>query len=173
MDTSTRAGCAWWISPHKKPLCWTWRLPKVPDQQDYGSRTWALMSLLEDFIAVQAAAGTPVNAIALESPLLPMMGMGNLETTAQTLRLQISLASTVELTAKKHGIRCIEVATASAKLALVGYGRKPKDAPLDFNWKTEMKNAATRQGYAVGDDNQADAIGVGKVAFDHLWGLTV
>lgn len=174
LDTSTRAGAAWWPSLSVKPKCWTWRLPKVADLNDFGTRSWALMQHLEDFIAVQAAARAPVEAMAFEAPWIPMgLSAGkNFQTTGQTIRLQICLANTVEMTAKKYGIRCVEVATQSAKVALIGFGRRPKDDPK-FDWGRAMVSAATRAGYAVADDNQADAIAVGKVAAQHFWGIDV
>lgn len=137
---------------------------------DYGTRTWALMDLLEKFIEV-CGAERP-EGIAYESPFIPMGMAGGsssgFNTTAQTIRLQIALASTVETVATKFGIPCLEVATQSAKTALIGFGRKPKDDPK-WDWKKQMLLAATRQGYACADDHQADAIAVGKVAYSH-WG---
>src|SRR5262245_18087794 len=85
-------------------------------------------------------------------------------TTAQTLRLQISLASTIETLAKARGVRCFEVATQSAKVALLGIGRAPKDA-RNWDWKREMVIAAVRRGWPVGDDHQADACAVALVAY--------
>ncbi len=172
IDISTHTGWAYWRDTSKPPVCGTERLPKVHDQEDYGTRTWALMQWLDQFIEDY---GTP-DAIALESPFIPM-GMNNgksatFNTTAQTIRLQISLASTIELVAKSHMIRCLEVATQSAKVALIGFGHRPKDKPK-WDWKKEMLIAATRAGYRVANDHEADAIAVGNVAAEHLWGIEV
>jgi Holliday junction resolvasome RuvABC endonuclease subunit len=173
LDNSTHTGAAFWVAPDKRPVCWTWHL-RAADKFDIGTRTWQLMGLLDAFLDVQQAARTPVEAIAFEEPFLPFkMSSDTFQTQVSTLKLLISLGGTVETVAKKWGIRCVEVSTQQAKIALVGYGRKPKDAPPTFNWKKEMRNAATRQGYTVADDNQADAIAVGKVAFRHLCGIEV
>jgi Holliday junction resolvasome RuvABC endonuclease subunit len=170
LDNSSHTGCAFWVAPDKRPLCWTWHL-KAAGAFDIGTRTWELFGLLEAFLNLQQAAGTPVQAIAMEEPFLPFkMSSDTFQTQVSTLKLLISLAGIVETVAKKWGLRCVEVSTQQAKTELVGYGRKPKDAPKDFDWKLIMRNAATRQGYAVADDNQADAVAVGKVAYRHLWG---
>lgn len=173
LDNSTHTGAAFWVAPDKRPLCWTWHL-KAAGAFDIGARTWQLMCLIEAFLDVQRAAGTPVQAIAFEEPFLPFkMSSDNFQTQVSTLKLLISLGGIVETVAKKWSLRCIEVPTQQAKIEMVGYGRKPKDAPPDFDWKKIMRNAATRQGYAVADDNQADAVAVGKVAYRHLWGVDV
>lgn len=172
IDVSTHTGWAYWQDIAKPPVCGTEKLPKVHNPDDYGARTWPLMDWLETFLN---SAG--VDAIAYEAPFIPMgLNKGgatsNFNTTQHTIRLQISLASTIETVAKKRLVRCVEVATQSAKVALIGFGRKPKDQPK-FDWKREMLIAATRAGYRVSNDHEADAIAVGKVAAHHFWGRDV
>lgn len=168
LDNSTHVGGAHWVSPTERPKCWTWHLKPAPSH-DIGARAWEFMQLLDAFLLV-----SPVDAIAMETPFLPFqMSTDSFQTQVSTLKLLITLGGVVELVAKKHGIRCIEVSTQDAKTRLVGYGRKPKDAPETFNWKKIMRNAATRAGYAVADDNQADAVAVSLVAFEHLWGIEI
>ncbi len=172
LDNSTHTGAAFWVAPDKRPTCWTWHL-RAADKFDIGSRTWQLMSLLEDFLEIQRAAGTPIDALAFEEPFLPFkMSSDTFQTQVSTLKLLISLGGTVETVAKKWGLRCVEVATQQAKIAMVGFGRAPKDRK-DWNWKQQMRIAAVRQGYAIADDNQADAVAVGKVAYHHLLGVDV
>lgn len=174
LDNSSKTGVAFWPSANQRPTCWTWKLRKA-DPHDYGSRTWELFQLLDAFLTVQKAAGTPVDAIAYEEPFLPFtMSTDDFSTQVTTLKLLISLGAVVEMVAKKHGIRCVQVASQDAKTAMVGFGRKPKDVPKEeWNWKKVMLLAATRQGYAVADDNQADAVAVGKVGYHHFWGIEV
>lgn len=172
LDLSTRTGWAWFAAPDAKPVCGTERLPKVLDPEDYGTRTFALLEWLDRFIGDRSP-----EVIAFESPFIPMGPQKDRDihgdarptfvTTAQTLRLQISLASTIETVAKCHGIRCLEVATASAKVALIGFGRAPKDVK-NWDWKREMMIAATRRGFPVADDHQADAVAVALVAMASL-----
>lgn len=171
LDISTHTGFAYWRDVTKPPVCGTEKLPKVHDPDDYGGRTWPLMDWLEAFLT-----STPVDAIAYESPFIPMgLNSGKsstFNTTAHTIRLQISLASTIETVAKRRLVRCVEVATQSAKVALIGFGQRPKDKPK-WDWKREMLIAATRAGYRVSNDHEADAIAVGKVAAEHFWGVEV
>lgn len=172
LDNSTHTGAAFWAAPDKRPLCWTWHLMRA-DADDIGARTWQLMELLEAFLDVQRAGGKPIDALAFEEPFLPFkMSSDTFTTQVSTLKLLISLGGIVETVAKKWGLRCIQVSTQQAKVALIGFGRAPKDQPK-WDWKMEMRNAATRQGYAVADSHQADAIGVGKVAYHHFLGVDV
>ncbi len=174
LDLSTRTGWAWFEDADGKPVCGTERLPKVFDAEDYGTRTLALLRWLDQFVEDHQ----PVNVIAFESPFIPMGPQKDKDThgaeqkptfvtTAQTLRLQISLASTIETVAKSHGIRCMEVATSSAKLMLTGHGRAPSGVK-NWDWGREMVNAATRRGFPVADDHQADACAVALVAMASL-----
>lgn len=174
LDNSTKTGAAYWPAPDRRPTCWTWRLKKA-DPGDYGARCWELFGLLDDFLTIQAAANMPVEAIAYEEPFLPFsMSTDDFSTQVTTLKLLISLGAVVEMVATKHGIRCVQVASQDAKIAMVGFGRKPKDVPKgEWDWKKVMLLAATRAGYSCGDHNQADAVAVGKVAFEHLWGIEV
>lgn len=173
LDLSTRTGWAWFEDADGKPVCGTERLPKVLDPDDYGTRTLALLRWLDQFVEDHR----PINVIVFESPFIPMGPTKDKDThgsdqkptfntTAQTIRLQISLASTIETVAKSHDIRCMEVATSSGKLMLTGCGRAPK--VKNWDWGREMVNAATRRGYPVADDHQADACAVALVAMANL-----
>lgn len=174
MDNSTRTGVAFWTDLSRPPLCWTWKLKKA-DRGDYGARGWELFGLLDDFLNVQAAGGNPVDGIAYEEPFLPFsMSTDKFSTQVTTLKLLITLGAAVEMVAKKHGIPCVEVPTQDAKIAMVGFGRRPKDVPAEkWDWKKTMLIAATRQGYRVSNDHEADAVAVGKVAAQHFWGIDV
>ncbi len=174
MDNSTKTGIAYWPVLDRRPRCWTWKL-KAAAAGDYGARGWELFGLLDDFLTVEAAAGTPVDAIGYEEPFLPFsMSTDDFSTQVTTLKLLITLGGVVEIVAKKHRIRCVQVASQDAKIAMVGFGRRPKDVPKDkWDWKKFMLLAATRAGYSCADDNQADAIAVGKVAAEHFWGIEV
>jgi Holliday junction resolvasome RuvABC endonuclease subunit len=117
--------------------------------------------------------GRGPDIVAFEGPFIPMGpqkdkgahsfgGKPAFVTTAQTLRLQIALATTIETVAKKHGLRCIEVATSSAKVALAGSAR------LGDKKKSAMVEAAWARGWQVADDHQADALAVCMVTYDSL-----
>lgn len=157
LDLSTKTG--WAVFHHDDyPVCGTEKLPKVYDPDDYGRRGWALMQFLERMIAKYGP-----ELVAFESPFIPMrpvksddiLGKPSFVTTAQTLRLQITLAAVIETTCEKHGIKCVEVSSITAKKELTGDGRAEK---------RDMVLAATRRGWRVADDHQADACAVALVA---------
>jgi hypothetical protein len=177
LDISTQTGWAYWsdVSKRSRPLCDTWKLPKVRPA-DYGARTTALEAHMNLFLRDHEA----LDGIAFESPFIPMGllapkdGENSLTTTMHTLRLQMALATMVEHVATKFGIPCLEVATQSAKVALIGFGQRPRHIlKKDWDWKREMLIAATRAGYRVSNDHEADAVAVGKVAAEHFWGIAV
>lgn len=157
LDLSTRTGFAVFYG-NDLPKCGTFKLPKVWDPDDYGTRGWALMQWLEGMISQYRP-----DLVALESPFIPLRpqkaegiaGPATFVTTAQTLRLQITLAAVIETTCKKHGIKCVEVSSVTAKKELTGNGRAEK---------RDMVIAATRRGWRVADDHQADACAVALVA---------
>jgi Holliday junction resolvasome RuvABC endonuclease subunit len=172
LDLSTNVGWCLWEGDGPS-ICRTERLPKAFAPEDYAARTWPLMEWLEGQLMVLKP-----EVIAFEAPFIPMApvndknasldgGKASFVTTQHTLRLQISLANTIETTAKKHGIRCFEVATSTAKKALTGFGRAPNGVK-GWDWGDEMVIAATKRGWKVGDDHQADAAAVALVVFQDL-----
>lgn len=173
LDLSTNTGWAWWKNCAQPPECGTEKLPKTHDPADYGRRTYHLDQWLQNFLM-----NHPIDAIAFEGPFIPRGmfqprdGESSFETTVHAVRLQMALATIIETVATGWKKRCIEVSTISAKVAMVGFGRKPKDEPK-FDWKKAMLLAATRQGYRVSNDHEADAVAVGKVAAAHLWEIDV
>lgn len=160
LDLSTRAGHALFKrADDPAPKFGTFKLPKAgPD--DIAGRTLPLRFFLREMIALYRP-----DVLAFESPLI-LMGSKNdlaMMTTAQTMRLQISLAGEVETTAKECAVpRVLEVATSSAKVALAGTARLGKDK------KKAMLFAAIERGWAVADDHQADAGAVALVAYSSL-----
>lgn len=155
LDISTYTGWALFAGDDALPVCGTYRLPKCAPA-DYGTRGLALGRWLKTHVGLHLP-----NLIAFESPLVMMPGgQGKSFTTAHVIRLQIALATVIEVTARGLGVPCVEVATASAKKTMVGYGRKPKDAPADFDWGKIMMDAAKRRGWPVEDHHQADACAV-------------
>lgn len=164
LDLSTYVGWAYFYEDDL-PLCGTFRLPKVWDPEDFGSRSWPLMKWLEE----EMIAKREIDLIVFESPWIPMKPSKNdgvvgidgkpldrLKTTQIVLRMQITWAAVIETTAKKHGIECMECATNTAKKTMAGSARLE-------NKKLDMVNAATARGFRVADDHQADACAVAMV----------
>lgn len=166
LDTSTTVGWALFAQPDRNPMhIGSFHIPTGTDQDDYGARTLYLEEWLERMIVRYRP-----DVIAFESPFIPMAPPKEnpfaqpgdkkpFVTTQHTLRLQISLANTIETTAKRRGIRCLEVAPVSAKKELTGSGRSHKD---------QMIVAAKDRGWDVKNNHEADAGGVGLVALNWI-----
>lgn len=188
LDVSTNVGWALFAAPMpgSELLLGTYRVPSSESADDYGFRTIALESWLEDRIKEHEP-----DVIAFESPFIPMtpnwnvvlgmlsrvlapgvmgavraavakvQGKNGFVTTQHTLRLQISLANTIETTAARRGIRVLEVASMSAKKELTGSGRAQKET---------MIIAAKDRGWPIKNQHEADACGVGLVAIKWVSG---
>ena len=156
LDLSTRVGWALFEGPLLLPRMGTYRLPKA-EPDDYAGRTLPLREWLSRMIINE-----DIKLVGFESPIVmaPSTGGGKF-TTAQTIRLQISLASEIETTAAEHQTPCYEVASMSAKKALAGKARLA-------NKKQDMIDAAHARGWNVEDEHQADALGVAMVIYDML-----
>lgn len=149
LDCSSSCGWAYFARPDATPRCGTWRAPKAWAIEDYGQR----FAKFHDWLVGMMTTFSP-DVLAFESPILPRASM-DMQTTEHTLRTLIGLVSIAELVANLRGVRCLEVNVATAKKALTGSGRAEK---------SDMLVAATRRGWPVADDHQADAAAVALVA---------
>lgn len=161
LDIATKLGFAVFEGrDDPRPRFGTFLLPKVLDKDDIGTRTLALRRWLRDQIAVLQPG-----LVAFEAPWVPRVGSeGKMLIDPSIVRLLVSLAGEAETTAKECGVRVMEVASSSAKIALAGTARLGKDR------KKLMVIAATRRGWRVSDDHQADAGAVALVVYDCLEG---
>ncbi len=146
-------GHAYFASADALPKCGTWKMPAAWSIEDYGKRFSAFHNWLCDMLTTLEP-----EVLAFEGPILPRAGFG-MVSTEHTLRTLIGLVSVAELVANLRGIRCFEVNVATAKKALTGNGRAEK---------RDMVVEATRRGWSVRDDHQADACAVAVVVFDML-----
>ena len=152
LDCSTHVGHAYFADVGAKPRLGTWKAPKSWSMEDYGKRFHAFHNWLTDMLTTFNP-----DVLAFEAPV--MVRGPNANTTEHILRTLIGLVSVAELIADLRGIRCFEVNVATAKKELSGDGRAKKD---------DMVIAATRLGYDVSNDHEADAIAVALVVFAQL-----
>lgn len=165
LDVGVNVGWAFFKSEDAPPLCGIKVLPKAFDENDIAARTWPLRQWLRDMVAVHKP-----DVVGFESPFIPVQRRGPQEsgksqfvTTQATLRLLISLSAEIETTCKELGVRCMEVASSSGKIALAGSARLGNSKER----KEAMVAAATDRGWDVSDKgHDADACGVALVVFD-------
>jgi Holliday junction resolvasome RuvABC endonuclease subunit len=85
---------------------------------------------------------------------------GSFQSSEQALRYLIGVDAIFEMVATRNGIECSEVTPSTAKVAMTGSGRPGKTSEEQ---KRAMKAHAIARGYLIGDEHQADAVGVGLV----------
>lgn len=155
LDASKYVGHAFFEGPLVRPKCGTWVAHgALWDSDDYSRYFVAFEDWLTSILAV-----LDPEVLAFESPLILPRRAGR-GSDQNNIRRLIGIVSIAELVAAKRGIRCMEVSNQTAKMRMVGTA-----------WKTtkdDMIVAATRMGYAVADQHQADAVGVAVVCYDEL-----
>jgi Holliday junction resolvasome RuvABC endonuclease subunit len=153
IDCSTHVGFAFFASPTATPKLGTFKLPKSWAQEDYGPRFKSFHDWLCDVVTTFQP-----DVLAFEGPFLPR-GSSSFSSTEHTLRTLIGLASIAELVAQLRDLRCFEVNVSTAKKRLTDDGRAQK---------SDMIIAATKLGYEVANDHEADAIAVVLCVYDML-----
>ena len=140
LDLSTHTG--WAVGEHvDQPRFGTFHLPKTGD--DIGTFVAAFDDWLCSMIAVEG-----LDELVFEAPL--MIGGANAKTNITTVRKLMALASHTEFVCHRQGVMCREANLATVKKFFAGSGRAQKP---------DMIRSAQRYGFAVKDDNQADALG--------------
>jgi len=148
LDLSTNVGWAFFAQRGASPVMATWRAP-FARAENYGLRFYEFELWLE-LLLDRYKPGV----LAFEAPILPR-NPGK----AHAVRLSYGFAALTERIAYKRQLRCIECHFSTVKVRLSGSGKATK---------RQMKAAAIRQGYDIETEHEADAIGVGLVAFDHI-----
>lgn len=152
LDCSTSIGWAVFDRPAAVPRLGTWQLTRQFNTAITGKRFAEFEDWLSDMIARHDPA-----MVAFEAPILPFGDRAS-QSTGDTVRLLVGLATMVDLCAYRAGARCIEVPVPTAKARLAG---------SRFAKKGDMITAAIKRGWIVEDDHQADACAVALCAFDH------
>jgi Holliday junction resolvasome RuvABC endonuclease subunit len=148
LDLSTNVGWAFFARRDAEPVMSTWRAPKA-SMENYGLRYHEFELWLE-LLLDRYRPGV----VAFEAPIMPR-NPGK----AHAARLSFGFAAETERIAYKRQLRCLECHFSTVKVRLAGSGKAKK---------RQMISAAIRRGYHVETEHEADAIGVGLVAFDHI-----
>jgi Holliday junction resolvasome RuvABC endonuclease subunit len=151
LDLATHVGWAFFSERGATPKLGTWYAPKLPDRDRFGP----IYSAFEGWLVRMIHTHAP-SVIAFEAPILPRSKTFQ---KARAIRLSYGFAGSTERIAFEWQLRCIECAAASVKLRLAGHGHAKKPA---------MVAAAIRHGCDVATEDEADAFGVGLLAYDHV-----
>lgn len=153
LDLSTNVG--WALLESGPPTFGTLRLhPAAPG--DHGRRFAQLHDWLD-----RTHTRLRLDALAYEKPILPRKS-GDLATTMDTLTLLWGLTAVVQLFAGQRDLPCVGVPVQAVKKAITGKGTATKE---------EMVTAAVGKAWSwkVANDHEADAGGVGVVAYEQIW----
>jgi crossover junction endodeoxyribonuclease RuvC len=151
LDLATHVGWAFFAERGATPVVGTWYAPKLPDRDRFGP----IFAAFDSWLVNRLTALAP-DAVAFEAPILPRTKTFQ---KTRAIRLSFGFAEITERISYVRGLRCIECAPASVKLQLAGRGDADKPA---------MKAAAIRRGFDIETHDEADAIGVALLAFDHV-----
>lgn len=143
-DASSTVGWAFFADARAVPVLGDF---EVPNSTDYGVRCLDMLNRTRILVEHHKP-----DVVAFEAPIfLP-------RDRWHTRRLLTSLTVVIELVAAMRGLRCIEASPADVKRALAGARAS----------KADMVVAATRMGWKVANDHQADACGVALAVYSHL-----
>lgn len=141
LDLATRTG--WAFARPGTPAHGTVHLPRGGGPGSLGSVNASLADALGDLLKLHDP-----RVIVFEAPAMHMAGR-----SPHTARMLIYLAGVVELVAYRWSIPVFEAQVQSVRKTL-GITK----GPTDKDWKAGVIRWCRAQGYAPGDDNQADAL---------------
>lgn len=151
LDLSTHVGWAFYADRVARPIFGTWDAPRLLDRDNYGR----LFCAFEDWLLRQFDK-RDLDVLAFEAPILPK---NRTFQKTRAVRISYGLAEITERVAWRRGVRCIECHPMTVKARFAGHGLARKH---------NMIAAATRLGFDVATEHEADALGVAAVAFDHI-----
>jgi Holliday junction resolvasome RuvABC endonuclease subunit len=144
LDLASASGAAW-DGPDGKPLFETFRLPPYYGPAELGARSKKFVIWLHGLMERVKPA-----VVAIEAPLVPTKH-GNLKTTAETVRLLISLVAMAHYVAECNDARVIEKNVQTVKRHWTGTGAADKHM---------MMQRCRQMGYPIHNDHEADAAGL-------------
>lgn len=159
LDQATRTGWAFGIE--RSEIKYLFGSFKMPKRDDPGERLMIFRDGLVDLIETHKP-----DIVAFETPFFPV---GNTSEKAKdgkkgavfnikTTKFAMNLEGVLIETTARYGLPTEHFPSSSWRVTALGYGRLPQGSQDDF--KKLMKQRARSLGYAVTDDNEADAIGM-------------
>lgn len=159
LDQSARTGFA--IGDERSDAKYIFGSFRMPKRDDPGERLMifrdGLVELLEKYKPDVAAYETPFFPIGNTAAKEKAGGKGA-RFSVKTIKFLHNLEGVLIECTARAGIPTEHFPSSSWRVTALGYGRLPAGADTDF--KKLMMAQARRLGYAVTDDNEADAIGM-------------
>ena len=158
LDQSSRTGWAFGVERSTEPyLFGSFRMPK---RDDPGERLVIFRDGLVDLIETHHP-----DLVAYETPFFPVGGQaqpnektGGARFNVKTIKFLHNLEGVLIETTARHNLPTEHFPSSSWRVTALGFGRLPAGSQEDF--KKLMIKRAKALGYAVADDNEADAIGM-------------
>lgn len=136
---------------------------RMPKRDVIGERLVIFRDGLVDIIETHKP-----DVIAMETPYMPMgqtkprfdgdKRAGNSTFNPKTIRFLANIEGILKEVAARYALELEEFPSSSWRVTALGFGRLPKGSTQDF--KKLMMARARALGYAVKNDNEADAIGM-------------
>jgi len=159
LDQSSRTG--WAIGEERSEAKYLFGSFRMPKRDDPGERLMIFRDGLVELIETHRP-----DLAAFETPFFPVGNTGSKEKDGgkgarfniKTIKFLHNLEGVLIETTARYGIPTEHFPSSSWRVTALGYGRLP--AGVDTDFKKLMMAQARRLGYAVTDDNEADAIGM-------------
>jgi hypothetical protein len=145
LDLSTRLGWCVDGADVLPPRTGTYRLPSA-----VGGNIGKPLLLYSEWLAAMLSGADKPALVAFEAPA---MGGRGIVMNAETAALLVSLAGVTEMIAEAYGVACESAHVQTVRKHFVGSGRPP-------NAKKAVMDRCRLLGWAVADDNAADAAAV-------------
>lgn len=159
LDQSTKSGWAFGIE--RSDDRWLFGSFKMPKRDDNGERLVIFRNTLVDLIK-----DLKPDLIAYEEPYFPLQGFTPAKTEGKermpfnpvTIKFLLNLQGVLTEATAAHAIPTTSFTSSAWRVTALGFGRAKGITPPQL--KKMMIARAKALGYAVKDDNEADAIGI-------------
>lgn len=163
LDQATATGWAFGVErSEEKFLFGSFKMPK---RDDNGERLVIFRDGLVELIETHRP-----DLIAYETPYMPIgeskpkpegyNGPKRAPMNVNTVKFLHNIEGVLIETTARHGIPTEHFPSSSWRITALGFGRLPANTPEGVDFKKLMKQKAKQLGYAVGNDNESDALGM-------------